>query len=244
MSWAPAKRFWTAVAVRPEAEGFAVLLDERPLRTPGRRPMVSPSAALAETVAAEWEAIEGEIQPEALPFTRMANTAIDRVPLQRAAVVDTIAAYAESDLLCYRADAPAELAMRQTASWDPWLAWARQVHGAPLLAVIGVMPEAQPPASIEALGRAVEAFDDFALSGLGELVTLSGSLVLGLAVAQGALDAEPAWDLSRLDETWQSEQWGIDAEAVSAAAKKRADFLRAAAFIEMLGKTPGPLGKS
>src|SRR5690606_4289335 len=111
-------------------------------------------------------------------------------------------------------------ARRQTAAWDPWLAWARERFRAPLLAIVGVMPEPQPPASVAALGRAIEEFDDFALSALGELVTLSGSLVLGLAVAHGALAADEAWELSRLDEIWQAGQWGTDAEAEAAAARK------------------------
>ena len=236
MSWAPAKRFWKGVEVREAEGGFAVLLDARPLRTPGRHPVVVPAAALARAIAAEWAAIEAEIRPEALPFTRMANTAIDRVPVQRAAVVEAVLAYAGSDLLCYRADAPVELARRQTAAWDPWLAWARTRFSAPLFAIVGVMPAPQPPASIAALGRAVEAFDDFALSALGELVTLSGSLVLGLAVAHGALAPAEAWELSRLDEDWQAEQWGVDAEAAAAASRKAADFRRAAEFLALLGE--------
>jgi chaperone required for assembly of F1-ATPase len=244
MSWTPAKRFWRGVQVRAAEGGFEVLLDDRPLRTPSRLPVVVPGAALARAIAAEWEAIEGEIRPEALPFTRMTNTAIDRVPVQRAAVVEAILDYADSDLLCYRAEAPAALAFRQSTAWDPWLAWARHAFGAPLFAIVGVMPEPQPPASVEALGRAVEAFDDFALSALGELVTLSGSLVLGLAVAHGALAAEDAWDLSRLDEAWQAEHWGIDAEAEAAAARKAADFLGAAEFLSLLGDKPVKLGKS
>ena len=234
MSWIPAKRFWKVVQVQAADGGFTILLDDRPLRTPGRRPVVLPSAALAELIAAEWDAVEGEIRPETLPFTRMANTAIDRVPVQRMAVIEAVAAYGGSDLLCYRADSPEALALRQSAEWDPWLGWARQTIGAPLTAVVGIMPVPQPPASLAALRQAVEAFDDLALSALGELVTLSGSLVLGLAVARGAVTPETAWELSRLDETWQTEQWGSDAEAEAAMMRKRADFLRAAAFLDFV----------
>jgi len=234
MSWIPAKRFWKVVQVQAADGGFTILLDDRPLRTPGRRPVVLPSAALAELIAAEWDAVEGEIRPETLPFTRMANTAIDRVPVQRMAVIEAVAAYGGSDLLCYRADSPEALALRQSAEWDPWLGWARQTIGAPLTAVVGIMPVPQPPASLAALRQAVEAFDDLALSALGELVTLSGSLVLGLAVARGAVTPETAWELSRLDETWQTEQWGSDAEAEAAMMRKRADFLRAATFLDFV----------
>ncbi len=233
MSWAPSRRFWTEVATRPVDGGIAIELDARPLRTPGRAPVVVPGAALAEAIAAEWAAIDGEIRPEALPMTRLANTAIDRLPVQRAAVIEAVAAYGGSDLLCYRAEAPEALVARQAETWDPWLAWARRELAAPLVAIVGVMPVEQPPASLAALERAVGEFPAFELAGLGELVTLSGSLVLGLAVARGAITAPEAWAISRLDEHWQAEQWGQDAEAEAAAARKEADFLRAAAFIAL-----------
>ena len=234
MNLTPHRRFWRAAAVRPEGGGFAVMLDARPLRTPAGAPLVVPSAELAAAIAAEWDALETVIAPERLPLTRAANAAIDRVVPQRSAVIDAIAAYGGTDLLCYRADAPEALAARQAAGWDPWLQWAARRHGAPLVAVTGVMHHPQPPASVAALRAAVAAHDAFALTGLHELVSLSGSLVLSLAVAEGALDPDEAWALSRIDETWQTEQWGLDAEAEAATAVRREAFLQALHLLKLL----------
>lgn len=229
-----ARRFWTEVAVAPEADGFGVRLDGKPLRTPAGAALAAPTQALAEAVAAEWRAVEAAVRPEALPHTRAVNVAIDRVAAARAAVAAQIAAYGASDLLCYRAAAPEALRLRQAEGWDPPLAWAAATLDAPLVAVAGVMHVEQPPASLAALAAAVAAEDAFALTALHELVTLSGSLVLALATRRGALAPAAAWDLARLDEIWQAEQWGEDAEAAEAAGRKRADFLRAAGMLELL----------
>lgn len=241
--WGPRKRFWSQASVRPVEGGVAVELDGKPLHTPERRPVVVPTAALAEAIAAEWNALDDVIRPERLPFTRAANSAIDQLPAARDAVIAALAAYGGGDLLCYRAEAPEALRARQAEAWDPWLAWAGRDLGAPLVTVSGVMPERQPPASLAALRDAVASFNAFGLAGLGELVSLSGSLVLGLAVARGALGAEAAWALSRLDEDWQAEQWGTDAEAEQAAARKAADFRQAAEYLSLLGTTDVQMGK-
>jgi chaperone required for assembly of F1-ATPase len=235
MSW-PRRRFWRAAQVQPEAGGYGVALDARALRTPEGAPLAVPTAALAQAIAAEWEAVDGEIRPERLPLTRAANSAIDRVARRREAVVEGIADYGHSDLLCYRAAEPATLAARQAAGWDPWLQWSAQALHAPLIAVTGVMHEPQPAPSLAALRAAVAEEDAFGLTALHELVSLSGSLVLGLAVARRALGAAAAWELSRIDETWQAEQWGLDAEAEAAAEARRADFLRAEAMLALLGR--------
>jgi chaperone required for assembly of F1-ATPase len=242
VNWGPQRRFWQTATVRPEPDGFAIALDARLLRTPAGAPLVLPTEARAVAIAAEWAALDTEIRPERLPFTRSANSAIDRVIPHCAAVVDAIAAYGETDLLCYRAATPAALADRQAAAWDPWLAWARRELGAPLIAVEGVMPRPQPPASLAALRAVVAEHDAFGLAGLGELVALSGSLILGLAVARGAIGVDAAWTLSRLDAEWQAEQWGADAEAVSAAAQIAADFRQAAQFLTLLGETDLQVG--
>jgi chaperone required for assembly of F1-ATPase len=229
------RRFWQDVALRPEAEGgFAVLLDARPLRTPEKRLLCLPTQALAEAVAAEWAGIAGEIRPDELPFTRAANSAIDRVSANLRPVVAALAAYGETDLLCYRAEGPAALQERQSALWDPWLDWSRRALGAPLFAVAGVIHQPQPQASLAALRARVAGHDAFELTGLHDLVTLSGSLVLALAVSAGALGGDAAWSLSRLDETWQAEQWGSDAEAEAAAQLKRAAFLRAERLLHLV----------
>ncbi len=238
MSWTPQRRFWQRAEVRPRDDGFAVALDGRPLRTPAGAPLLLPTAALAAAVAAEWQALTAEILPERLPFTRAANSAIDRVAPQRAAVVEAIADYGGTDLLCYRAEGPATLVARQAAGWDPWLEWAARTLSAPLLPVTGVMHRAQPPESLAALHAAVAAEDAFGLAALHELVTLSGSLVLGLAVARGALDAAAAWELSRLDETWQAEQWGLDSDAEAAVAIRRTAFLQARDLLALLNEGP------
>jgi chaperone required for assembly of F1-ATPase len=236
----PRRRFWKAAAAVPDGPGFGVRLDDRPLRTPASAALVVPTAPLAEAIAAEWEALDGEIRPELLPFTRAANVAIDRIARNPGPVVDAIVDYGRNDLLCYRAAEPAGLAARQAEGWDPWLLWSARALHAPLVAVTGVMHAPQPAASLAALGAAVAAEDAFGLTALHELVALSGSLVLGLAVARGALDAGTAWELSRLDETWQAERWGLDAEAEAAAAIRRDDFLRAARLKALASGAPLP----
>ena len=237
------KRFWTEVHVAETPGGFGVRLDARVLRTPAKAELVVPTRALAEAIAAEWRAVEGEIRPEALPFTRAANVAVDRIAADPGPLVAHLASYGETDLLCYRAEAPVGLRARQAAAWDPALAWAARDLGAPLAVTEGVAHRAQDPASLAALRAAVGAHDAFALTALSELVTLSGSLVLGLAVARGALRAPEAWAAARLDETWQEEQWGVDDEAAEMARVRENDFLRAATLLELLADGRGPLAQ-
>lgn len=226
------KRFWSRAEAAPGEGGHAILLDGRPVRTPSGRPLEVPTVRLADAIASEWEAQGEVIAPQVMHHTRAANTAIDRVAPRRDAVVDMIAAYGDTDLLCYRAEAPEALAERQRRAWDPYLDWAAEAHGARLLVAAGVMHVAQPPASLGRLRAAVEAADAFALTALHELVTLSGSLVLGLAAMDRHAAPETLWEASRVDEAWQAEQWGEDAEASAAAADKRAAFLRATEFLE------------
>jgi chaperone required for assembly of F1-ATPase len=230
--WA-ARRFWTEAAVKETEGGHAVALDGRPVRTPARVPLVLPSRALAEAVAQEWQDQPETIDPLAMPLTRAANSAIDRVAPARAAVIAMLADYGETDLLCYRAEAPGTLADRQAAGWDPMLDWAAQALGARLVCGAGVMHVAQPEASLRALRAALEPLGAFELTGLHDLVTLSGSLILGLAAERRAQAPQRLWELSRIDETWQAEQWGEDAEAAAAAEDRRRSFLRAARFIAL-----------
>ncbi|MFT3971996.1 MAG: ATP12 family protein [Amaricoccus sp.] len=235
MSLTPRKRFWTAARPRAEGTGFGVSLDARPLKTPSGAALVVPTEALAAAIAAEWDALDGEIRPERLPLTRAANSAIDRIAPDPAPVIDAIAEYGGSDLLCYRAIRPQALADRQAAGWDPWLAWAARSFHAPLVAVAGITHQPQPAASLAALRAAVAEHRPFALAGLHGLVALSGSLVLGLAVSRGALAPGEAWGIGRIDETFQAEQWGLDAEAEAAAEASRADFLHSARLLTLLG---------
>jgi chaperone required for assembly of F1-ATPase len=228
MSGWKAKRFWKETAVEPVGGGFTVTLDGRPVRTPAKAPFVLPTRAMAEAAAAEWEAQEGEIRPETMPVTRMANSAIDTVADSHAEVVAIVAAYGETDLTCYRAEAPAELVALQAAGWDPLLDWAEAALDARLRPVAGVMHLTQEAAVLERLAAEVAAFDPFALAAFHDLVALSGSLVIGFAAARGHMEAEALWALSRLDEDWQAEQWGLDEEAAEHAALKRKAFLDAA----------------
>lgn len=237
MSSVPLRRFWSVASVEARPDGFGVRLDARALATPAGKTLAVPTEALAEAIAAEWAAVEERIRPERLPLTRAANVSIDRVALAPAPVVAAIAAYGETDLLCYRAEAPEGLCLRQEAGWDPWLDWAARSLDARLTPVAGVMHRPQSPMAVARLRAAVARRDAFRLTALHELVALSGSLVLGLAVLDGALAAERAWTLSRIDEDWQAEQWGEDGEAAAVAARRGADFLQAARFLGLLEAT-------
>lgn len=234
MSLPMRRRFWTRAAVEGEAGAYAIRLDDKPLTTPARAPLLVPTRALADALAEEWDRVEGEIRPETMPFTRAANTSIDGVAPDPGPVIDFIAEYGGTDLLCYRAEEPEGLRRRQFTAWDPLLAWSADALGAPLVAVMGVMHVPQPAESLATLREHVAAENPFRLTGLSELVTLSGSLVLGLAVARRVLEPETAWSVSRIDEDWQEEQWGRDAEAAAAAEAKRRAFLGAAEYLRLL----------
>jgi chaperone required for assembly of F1-ATPase len=229
-----AKRFWTEVGVAEEAGVWRVLLDGRPLKTPAKAALDLPSAAMAEAMAAEWAAQDKVIDPRTMPVTRSANSAIDRVMPQKAEVVAMLASYGETDLLCHRAEAPDALVARQAEGWDPILDWADEQLGARLCPTTGILPAVQAPEALARLAETLERFDAFRLTGVHDLVTLSGSLVLGLAVAHGRLDAETGWALSRIDEDWQTSQWGEDEEAATAAAAKFADFRHALRFLTLV----------
>lgn len=226
------KRFWTDVNVDKDEGGYAVTLDGRRIKTPAKAALLLPSREMAEAVAGEWAAQEEEIDPRGMPFTRSANAAIDKVRTQHAEVADMLADYGDADLLCYRADSPQELVARQAEAWDPALDWAAEALGARLEPRSGVIHAPQQPQALERLRAQVHALDDFQLAAFHDLVSLSGSLVLGFAAAQGWREAETLWQLSRLDERWQEEQWGVDDEAAAVEAFKRAEFLHAKAFYD------------
>lgn len=224
------KRFWNAATVEQTDDGFAVLLDGRSVKTPAKAGLIVPSKALAEKIASEWDAQEGDVNPEIMPFTRAANAALDKVTHQFVEVADLIAAYGENDLLCYRAAIPQELVDRQAAAWDPILDWANDVYGVRLATGQGVMHIAQPPSAIERLTQEVHALSPFQLTAFHDLVSLTGSLVLGFAIVNNRLGADAAWDVSRIDEIWQAEHWGQDEEALDLAETKRQALLSAAEF--------------
>ncbi len=235
MSVWTARRFWTrAEAVEVEG-GHAVHLDARPVRTPLKAPLILPTPALAEAIAAEWQAQEGKVDPLTMPFTRTANSAIDKVAPQFDEVAEMLAAYGASDLLCYRAEGPGDLITQQARAWDPILSWADAALGARLVVTAGITPVDQPPQGLAALERLVWQQTPFQLAAFHDLVALSGSLVLALAVTRRKLSAEDAWTLSRIDEDWQRALWGEDDEATEMAALKRAAFLQADRFYGLCG---------
>lgn len=227
-----ARRFWTAARAEQAAGGWTVRLDGRPVRTPAKAAFLVPTRAMAEAAAAEWDAQEGVVRPETMPVTRSANAAIDKVAPQFSEVLDLLAAYCGTDLLCHRAEGPAALVARQ-ADWDALLDWAAARFGARLAVTAGVMPVAQAPAALAALRGRLAMMTPFELTAAHDLVALTGSLVLGLAVAEGRLAADAAWALSRIDEDWQAEVWGRDDEAAEAAALRHAALRHAGRFLEL-----------
>ncbi|MBI0476852.1 ATPase [Sphingomonas sp. MA1305] len=225
------KRFWTDVTV--DAAG-GIALDGRPVRTPGRVPLALPTAALATAVADEWRSVGETLDPRAMPLTGLANAAIDRIAAAPAAFATGLAAYGESDLLCYRAAEPPALAARQAANWDPWLDWARGRYDVHFTVTAGILHQPQPAATLARLGDAVAALDPFHLAGLSPVVTITGSLVLALALAERAGDAETLWTAANLDEDWQAEHWGSDPLAEQARDVRRHDFDAAVRFLAAL----------
>lgn len=228
------KRFWKEASVAEAEDGWTVLLDQRPVRTPMQRPLVVPLPVMAQEIAAEWEAQVEKIDPRSMPMTRVAATCLDRVAPEQPEVTRMIAAYGETDLLCYRADYPAALIERQQAGWDPVLDWAADRFGARLNVGAGVMHIPQPPGAIEALRAGLGAPSAWEMTGLAEMTTISGSLVLALAVWDGWLEGPDAWTRAQIDEQWNIDQWGEDHEAAALSAKREADFLLAARTIAIL----------
>jgi len=215
-------------------EGFAIALDGNPARTPRGRILALPSAALAEAVCAEWMAQEDEIIPSAMPLTGIVHNALDRIAEERSAMVSALLRYAETDLLCYRAEEPLALTRRQDAVWQPVLDWAAVRLGASLATTSGVLPVAQPGEALAALERALAEHDDLRLAALSAAVAATGSLILALAVAHGWLDAEQAIAAAELDEAWQNERWGEDREAASRRNGLRADVRAAELLFRLL----------
>ena len=231
---APLRRFYKAVSVTEEPGGFGIALDRRPVRTPAKAPLIVPSRALADALAEEWAAQGEHIVPASMVLTKLANTAIDRVTGRERPVAADIVAYAGCDLLCYRADAPERLAARQAAAWDPLLTWAARRLGSHFVCVTGIVHHPQPAGALEALAGALEDQGPFRLAALHTITTLTGSAVLALALLEGAIPADAAWSAAHVDEDWQIEQWGSDAEAQARRAARRHEFDCAVRLVELV----------
>jgi chaperone required for assembly of F1-ATPase len=228
------KRFWKQASAVAGNGGWAIDLDGKPLRTPSRRPLVVPCEGLALAIAREWNGADETVDPRQMPLTGLANAAIDRVAPDPAAYAKSLAKYGESDLACYRAESPRALVARQEKSWDELLAWARRRFDVDFCTTSGIVHVPQPEATVRRLAHAVGSLDPFRLAGLSPLVTISGSLVAALAVAEKQLPPEQAWDAVTIDDQWQAGQWGADAEATAALEMRRKDFFAAAEFLELL----------
>ena len=230
--WKP-RRFWTSSAVVQTDGGHTVELDGRRVKTPAKVPLVLPTRAMAEAVAAEWDAQEKEVNPTAMPFTGSANAALDKVQHQHDEVADMLADYGDSDLLCYRAPYPEELQARQAEAWDPALDWAADALGVRLIPHTGVVHHSQDTDALAALRGQVHMLNPFQLTAFYDLVSLSGSLILGFAAVRNWRKPSEIWCISRLDELWQIEQWGHDDEAQTTAQFKEAAFLNAKRFFDL-----------
>ena len=227
------KRFYENVDTMAEAGGYAVRLDGRGIKTPGKRALILPTEPMAQAIAGEWAAQTDTIDPNAMPLMRLAGTAIDGTADRRNAVVDSIVAYGQTDLTCYRVMIPRDLSLRQAESWQPMLDWLAEAHDVHLVATDGVMPIRQSDDATAALRRAVDKGDAFQLTALHAATTALGSVVLALALRDGAADPEGAWAAAQLDESYQNEKWGEDEEALDRRAAVRAELDAAARMLAL-----------
>jgi chaperone required for assembly of F1-ATPase len=228
------KRFYRLAAPVPLESGHGIALDGKPVKTPGKRDLIVPTEALAAAIADEWTIQRAKVRPTTMPLTRLATTTIDRVATQREAIIGQTANYAETDLVCYRAEQPPALAARQQAVWQPLIDWAVLRYDAPLTVTSGVIPKNQSLASLRAFAAAVAEQDDFALTALHVATAACGSLVIGLALVEGRLDPQEAFAASQLDEGFQIEAWGEDAEQAERRRALAADIEAAARFRALL----------
>lgn len=229
------KRFYKQASAGEREGGFAILLDGKPARTPAKHPLALPSRALAEAVASEWAGQGEHIDPATMPLTRLAHAAIDGVAGGAEAVAAEIVSYAGSDLLLYRATEPEDLVAAQAKHWDPVLAWAGEVLGARFTLAEGVKHVAQPEAAIHAIRAEIARYESpFKLAALMSLTNISGSALLALALARGRLSADAAWAAAHVDEDWNVQRWGEDAEAMARRVARRLEFEAAARMLALL----------
>ena len=224
------KRFWTVVEVCAVEGGYTITLDGRAIRTPAKATLVVPTRALADLLAEEWRAQGETLSPEHMPATRAANAAIDKVRGQKDAVTELLADYGDSDMVCYRAESPDELVVREAQAWDPLLDWVAHRYGLRPIACCGVVHVSQPKSLLDKLRADVARLSSFELTAFHDLVAMSGSLIIALAVLDRYASPEELWQVSLIDEDWQIAQWGEDEEARALTAGRRAAFLNAARF--------------
>lgn len=232
------KRFYKEAATLADAGGWPITLDGRPVRTPKRAPLLLPTEALAAAIVGEWNAQGETVAPRTMPMTGLANAAIDHVGADRAGFSAKLAAFAETDLVCYRAEEPPELASLQMSAWDPLVEWAARRHGCRLQVTSGIRHIGQDAGSLARLRAALDAMSDFQLAAMQPLVTIAGSLVIGLALVDGAIDPGAAFDAAHIDELYQAEKWGDDSEARTAREARRDAFAAAARFLTLLLNSP------
>jgi chaperone required for assembly of F1-ATPase len=236
MKAAAIKRFYETVTVEPEAQGFSVRLDGKRVKTPSRNDVVLPTARAAALVAVEFAAQGDTLDPLTMPVTRLVNTALDGVAMDMQAVLEDIMRFSSSDLVCYRAEAPQALVDRQAGAWDPIIDWARSALGARFFLAEGVMHVEQPRETIAAVGIHLrQRAEPFRLAALHVVTAITGSALLALALESGAIDVETAWKAAHVDEDWNIEHWGLDAEAAAHRAARKRDLIAAATLIEALG---------
>ena len=227
-------KFFKVAAAEPMEGGFSLTLDGKPVKTPKTRKLIVPTRALAEALAAEWNALEDKIEPAALPLTRLVNTVLDGASENRALILEDLRRYATGDLLCYRAEGPEPLVAREAAAWDPLLDWAKAALGAELRVTAGIVHHPQDPAAVAALSSPTARLDDFTLTAVHLATGLTGSLVLGLALAAGRMSADEAFAASTVDEAYQAELWGVDDEAKARADRQRDDLRTAERFLRLM----------
>ena len=228
------KQFWKRAEAVAGEDGWGIELDGKPLKTPGKLALMVPTEALAQSIAAEWSEAPETVDPRVMAMTGLANAAIEKFAPDAASFAAGLARYGEADLFCYRAEGPAKLVEREAAAWDPLLAWARRRFDVDFAITHGITHVPQPAGTAERLGHAVAALDAFRLAALSPMVTIGGSLIAALAVVEGAIEAEAAWDAVSLDERWQIETWGDDAEAVAMLKGRKRDWMAAARFLSLL----------
>lgn len=228
------RRFYKDVSSDAAESGYGVQLDGKPIKTPAGQPLIVASAPLAAALAEEWAAQSETVTPSSMPLMQLVSTALDRMKQTRGQVTGFLLGFGGSDVLCYRADSPSDLAELQAKRWQPWLDWVAQEIEAPLAVTVGIVPLEQEAESLARLQRRIEAYDDWVVTALQSLAPCLGSLVLALAVVEGKLTAGEAFELSRLDETFQADRWGIDSEAKARSDGLRQEVLAAARMLDLL----------